>query len=94
MLDADLWLELGRQANARAAELADGIESSNNASLHWPVEANEVFMKASRETLARLKAAGFEFHVWPGHDDLARLVCSWATSEEEVRQFLETLHSR
>ena len=94
MLDADLWLELGRQANARAAELARGIENSSNASLHWPVEANEVFMKASPETLARLKSAGFEFHVWPGHDDLARLVCSWATSEEKVRQFLETLNSR
>ncbi|RFF28169.1 MULTISPECIES: low specificity L-threonine aldolase [unclassified Wenzhouxiangella] len=93
MLDEDLWLELGGIANARAAELARGIETIPGASLYWPVESNEVFMKAAPEKLAALKEKGFQFHIWPGHDDLARLVCSWATSKEDVSSFLEALDS-
>lgn len=93
MLEDDLWLTLAGTANARAADLARGIEASQHAALHWPVESNEVFMKAAPEKLAGLKSAGFEFHLWPGHDDLARLVCSWATSEQQVTQLIEALES-
>lgn len=92
MLDDGLWLELGATANARARQLAEGIETCEQASLHWPVESNEVFMKAVPEKLAALKQAGFRFHIWPGHDDLARLVCSWATSDEDVSALLEALN--
>ncbi|MEE4304812.1 MAG: low specificity L-threonine aldolase [Wenzhouxiangella sp.] len=91
MLDDDLWLTLAGTANARAAQLARGIEANPRASLHWPVESNEVFMKAEPEKLAALKNQGFQFHIWPGHDDLARLVCSWATTEEQVIEFLGAL---
>lgn len=85
MLDNDLWLEIARSANARAAELATAIERSGVASLHWPVEANEVFMRADPALLASLKARGFEFHIWPGHADVARLVCTFATRRESVQ---------
>jgi len=91
MLDDDLWLRLAGDANARAAQLAAGIGRHPSASLHWPVEANEVFMKTEPSRLAALKEAGFQFHRWPGHDDLARLVCSWATSEADVERFLQAL---
>ncbi len=89
MLDDDLWLKLAAHANSRATELAQGIEASQNASLKWPVEANEVFMRASPENLARLKENGFEFHIWPGTTDLARLVCSFATTEKQVADLVE-----
>ncbi|NBB92113.1 MAG: low specificity L-threonine aldolase [Gammaproteobacteria bacterium] len=92
-LDDDLWLDIAGRANARAAQLARGIDAGPHASLHWPVESNEVFMKATPEKLAELKEKGFLFHIWPGHDDLARLVCSWATSEEDVSAFLNALDS-
>lgn len=92
LLDDELWLELAATANARARALAEGIAASESGRLHWPVEANEVFMKAAPEKLAELKSHGFEFHVWPGHDDLARLVCSWATREEDVSAFVESLN--
>lgn len=91
MLENGLWLELAASANARAAELARGIEADEKAELHWPVEANEVFMRAAPERLQALKDQGFEFHIWPGHDDLARLVCSFATGEDQVRALLEAL---
>ncbi len=92
MLDDDLWLKLAADANARACQLARGIADSPNAALEWPVEANEVFMRADPERLQALKDKGFEFHIWPGHDDLARLVCSWATSEEQISQLIGALY--
>lgn len=93
MLDDGLWLELAGQANARAAELASAIEAHPEARLEWPVQANEVFMRLPADRLAGLKARGFEFHVWPGHDDLARLVCSFATSKSDVDQLVDALNA-
>ncbi len=91
MLENGLWLDIARTANARAAELAAGIERSDQATLEWPVEANEVFMRADPDILQSLKTRGFEFHIWPGYDDLARLVCTFATSEQQIRDFLSAL---
>jgi threonine aldolase len=94
MLDDNLWLQLAADANARARQLARGITDSPHAALEWPVEANEVFMRADPERLQLLKNHGFEFHIWPGHEDLARLVCSWATTPEQISDFLEVLGKR
>lgn len=94
MLDDDLWLELAASANRRAADLARAVEASEACSLHWPVEANEVFVRAAPEKLADLKSKGFEFHIWPGHNDLARLVCSWATTEEQVAELASAISGR
>lgn len=91
MLDNELWLEIAREANARAAELAAGIEASGIADLQWPVEANEVFMRADPSVLQALKNRGFEFHIWPGYDNVARLVCTFATTEQQVIDFLDSL---
>jgi threonine aldolase len=93
MLDDDLWLELASEANARAAELAAAIESSSSASLKWPVEANEVFIQADPALLNALKGRGFEFHIWPGYDDVGRLVCSWTTESEQIEVFEQALSS-
>ncbi|MEM1080286.1 MAG: low specificity L-threonine aldolase [Pseudomonadota bacterium] len=91
MLDQDLWLQLADQANLRAAELAQGIEQCDGVSLQWPVQANEVFMQASPERFESLLASGASFHLWPGHDNLARLVCSWCTSEDDVQSMIALL---
>ena len=93
MLEGDLWLELAGHANAMAARLAEAIEAHPEASLEWPVEANEVFLRWTPEKLAGLKNQGFEFHVWPGHDDLARLVCSFATQSGEVDRLIAALQA-
>ena len=92
MLEDDLWLDLAGQANAQAQRLAGVIEDHPAARLAWPVEANEVFMHLAPEALERLREQGFEFHLWPGHDDLARLVCSFATQAESVDRLIEALN--
>ncbi|TVS13818.1 MAG: low specificity L-threonine aldolase [Wenzhouxiangella sp.] len=91
LLDNDLWLEIARTANARATDLAEGIRQSRSGAVEWPVEANEVFLRAAPEVLNALKDQGFEFHIWPGYEDLARLVCTFATTGEQVRAFADAL---
>jgi threonine aldolase len=94
MLKDDLWLDLARHANAMAGKLAAAIDARAGMELAWPVQANEVFLRTRPARLAELKDAGFEFHVWPGHDDVARLVCSFATSERDVAALIDALSDR
>lgn len=91
MLEDDLWLDLARTANGHAARLARAIEAHPAARLAWPVEANEVFMHLAPEALSGLHAQGFEFHRWPGYEDLARLVCSFATEEAAIDRLVGAL---
>ena len=96
------WLELAAHANRMAARLGVGIEKSGVARLCWPVQANEVFAVFDRTVDARLKAAGAIYFEWAskghtlpkhigGNEVLARFVCSFATGEDDVDQFLHAL---
>ncbi len=78
MLDGDVWLANARAANAGAALLA---EAAGERLIH-PVEANEVFLRATPDEAARLRTLGFDFYDWgPGE---ARLVVSWDQAEAQI----------
>ena len=71
MLEDDLWLDNARAANAAAQTVAKAAASR----LVYPVEANEIFLRASDEEADRLRAQRFDFYEWgPGQ---IRLVTSW-----------------
>jgi threonine aldolase len=71
MLDGNLWLDNARSANAAARTLAEAAPQR----LIYPVEANELFIKATAEEAERLRAMGFDFYDWgPGE---IRFVTSW-----------------
>ncbi|MEN2787079.1 threonine aldolase family protein [Sphingomonas qilianensis] len=78
MLDGDLWLETARAANTGAALLAG---AAGERLLH-PVEANEVFLRATADEAARLRAKGFDFYDWA--DGEIRLVTSWDQQPEHI----------
>ena len=79
MLDDDLWLDNARAANAAAQILA---RAAPQRLLH-PVEANEVFLKATDEESAALRSQGFDFYDWrPGE---IRLVTSWDADDQSVK---------
>jgi threonine aldolase len=84
-IEDGLWLELAGNANRQAAAFATAVERHPQASLEFPVEANEVFVSWSPEGFSRLEAEGIEFLMWPGRDDLARFVFSHCTTEEDTR---------
>ena len=102
LLEDRLWLRLAAHANRMAGRLAEGLARSNAARLAAPAEANEIFPLLAPEAEARLRKVGARFHPWASptlrrdadaepEERLVRLVTSWATREEEVDAFLETL---
>ncbi|MCY4336024.1 MAG: beta-eliminating lyase-related protein [Litoreibacter sp.] len=99
-LQDDLWLEMARTANARAADLSAGILSLSGASLLHPTEANSVFASFTRAAHRRAHAAGAKYYLWPFDQSLdgddeemlsARMVCSSCTTEANVDEFLSAL---
>ncbi len=85
MLENDLWLDNARAANAAAQTLAKAASDR----LIYPVEANELFFRASGEEAAKLRAQGADFYVWgPGQ---VRFVTSWDSDSEAVDRLAAAL---
>jgi threonine aldolase len=85
MLDNDLWLENARAANEAARRLATAAPHR----LIYPVEANELFVRASSEEAASLRSAGFDFYDWgPGE---IRLVTSWDQQGDALERLADAL---
>ena len=79
MLEDDVWLRNARAANEAARRLADAAGRNR---LLLPVEANELFIRATPAEAQRLRDQGFDFYDWgPGE---ARLVTSWDSDPEAV----------
>ncbi len=81
-IEDGLWLRLAGHANAQAARFAKAVEAHPTARLEFPVQANEVFVHWNQAGFEALEAAGVQFFLWPGHDDLARFVFSHCSSEQ------------
>lgn len=99
-LEDDLWLQMARDANHAGQLLSDELMYIDGASLVHPADANMVFPSLPRALHRKARAAGAQYHVWPGDQSLdgpdedpvsARLVCSWCTTEEDVDAFLAAL---
>lgn len=88
ILSDDLWERNARSANRMAARLAAGLEGVDGVTIAYAVEANAVFAHLPRECVESLQAA-FPFYLWEEETSLARLMCSYDTTEEEVDRFLE-----
>lgn len=85
MLEGGLWLDNARAANAGAAMIA----AAAGARLVHPVEANEVFLRATPEEAEALRTLGFDFYDWaPGE---IRLVTSWNHTPEAVRPLADAV---
>jgi len=90
-VEGDRWLEMARHANQQATVFAEAVGSHAGAGLEYPVHANEVFVKWTKEGFGQLEAKGIQFQYWPGRDDLARFVFGHSTTEEETDSLLTAL---
>ena len=80
MLEDDLWIQNARAANTAAQVLARAAGER----LTQPVEANELFLRATDDEQASLRKRGVDFYDWgPGQ---IRLVTSWDSDSESVRR--------
>lgn len=93
-LENELWLRHGRQANAMAKRLADGLRQ-RGVELVQAVEANEVFALLGAKTIASLRSQGFEFYEWPAKRadkrPVVRLVTAYDMTNADVDALLAAL---
>ncbi len=88
-----LWLRTASHANAMARKLSDGLAAIEGCRIWYPTNANEVFVSFPPGVAERLRAAGAAFYPWvtpgdPANGTMQRLICSWATREEEVENLI------
>jgi threonine aldolase len=86
LLTDNLWLKSARHANAMAKFLESEVRKIPTLQIAYPVEANGVFVKIPHEAIARIKERYF-FYVWNEETSVVRWMCSFDTTEEDVRQF-------
>jgi threonine aldolase len=96
-LEDGLWLRLATHANAMADRLAAGLCGLPGVVLDHRLGANMMFPALPRRAHRALQEAGAVYYLWPFDQSLdgpadepliCRLVCSWATTEQEVDAFL------
>jgi len=88
LLTNDLWLRNARHANRMARLLEKEIRKIPQVRIVYPVEANGVFVKIPRRAIARLQKRYF-FYVWNEEQSVVRWMCSFDTTEDDVKQFAE-----
>jgi threonine aldolase len=54
----------------------------------WKVEANGVFVQIPRNAIEKIMERYF-FYVWIEEESIARWMCSFDTTEEDIRTFVE-----
>ena len=95
-----LWLDMAQAANARRAQLAEGLRKHNAVEMLFAPQANMIFFQMPRAEHKRMLDAGAVYYVMNGDPEtgdpdaplVGRLVCDWSMTEAGVSQFLDLLH--
>ncbi|MGI9114428.1 MAG: threonine aldolase family protein [Chthoniobacterales bacterium] len=86
LVESELWLRNAAHANAMAAELSAELDDAG-IEVVFPTESNAVFVRLSAELSTRLQERGWEFYKFI-EPDIYRLMCSWATTEVSIVEFV------
>ena len=86
LLAGDLWLKSAQHANRMARLLQKHLREIPQVRIVYNVEANGVFVKIPRKAIARLLKRYF-FYVWNEEQSVVRWMCSFDTTEQDVKQF-------
>jgi threonine aldolase len=86
LLSDDLWLRSAQRANHMAKLLEKELKKIAQVRIVYKVEANGVFAAIPRSTIARIKRRYF-FYVWNEEKSVVRWMCSFDTTEEDVKEF-------
>lgn len=92
LFKGDLFFELAAHANRMAGILKKGIQKAGYGFL-TDSPSNQIFPILPNAVIAKLEKE-FAFYIWSKVDDensAIRLVTSWATQEEAVNRFIDTL---
>jgi threonine aldolase len=87
LLDGDVWLENARHANDCAKNLAQELTEGLGTEPVFPCEASAMFFRLHEQMVRALNERGWRFYKFM-EPDVYRLMCSWATSEREIADFV------
>ena len=88
LLTDDLWRRNAEHSNRMARLLEQEVKRIPQVRIVYPVEANGVFAQIPREAVQKILERYF-FYVWSEEESVVRWMCSFDTSEEDVREFTE-----
>jgi threonine aldolase len=88
LFNNDLWLKNARHSNRMAQVLKRQLSNIAEVKIVYPVEANGVFARVPRSAIPKLLKRYF-FYPWDAERSVVRWMCSWDTTEDDVKQFVE-----
>lgn len=86
LLSDHLWRKNAEHANRMAELLQKEVSKIPHVKIVYPVEANGVFAQIPRSAIAELQKRYF-FYVWEEERSVVRWMCSFDTTESDVKQF-------
>jgi threonine aldolase len=86
LLTNDLWRANAQHSNRMAKLLESEVRQISGVKLVHHVEANGVFAKIPHDAIAKIQERYF-FYVWNEEESVVRWMCSFDTTEEDVREF-------
>jgi threonine aldolase len=86
LLTDDLWRRNAEHANHMARLLEEEVKRIPELEIVYPVEANGVFARVPRAAIEKIQERYF-FYVWSEEESVARWMCSFDTTEHDVREF-------
>jgi threonine aldolase len=89
MLQDGAWIRHAAHANEMAKQLEAGLRTAN-VEIVFPRQTNTVFARMKESAVAGLREHGWQFYTHVSQGD-CRLMCSWDTTEEDVKNFLNDL---
>src|SRR5437868_11817287 len=90
LLTSDLWLSNARHSNRMAKLLEKEVGQIPKIKVVYKVEANGVFAEIPKSAIAPLQERYF-FYVWNEAHSVVRLMCSFDTTEGDVKEFAKLL---
>jgi threonine aldolase len=86
LLTNNLWLANAQHSNRMAKLLENEIRQIPQAKIVYHVEANGVFAQIPHDAIERIQERYF-FYVWNEEESVVRWMCSFDTTEEDVKEF-------
>ena len=90
LLKGNVWLQNAEHSNHCAAILESLLSEIPVAEIMFPRQANSVFVKLPENVIHKLHEKGWHFYTFIGVGG-ARLMCSWDTTEERIREFVDDI---
>ncbi len=90
LLTDDLWLRNAANANQMARLLAAELVKVPGITITQKVQSNGVFAAFPRQIIPRVQAK-YYFYVWDEKASIVRLMTTFDTNEEDIRNFIQAV---